>query len=134
MILLDTNICVYVLKTRPPEVLERFNGFGREELAISVITAMELRVGAVRADGTHYPERVETLLGALEIVPLGVETIDVFAKTKVDLQRRGELIGPLDLLIAAHALSLDATLVTNNEREFRRVAGLRVENWVKKNT
>ena len=129
MILLDTNICVYVIKTRPPEVLARFNDFEPEELAVSVVTAMELRVGALRASGTHYAGRVDALLGQLSVLPLGEETVDFYSRTKVDLQRRGEVIGPMDLLIAAHALSLGATLVTNNEREFRRVAGLTVENW-----
>ncbi|WP_294000769.1 PIN domain-containing protein [Sphaerotilus sp.] len=131
MILLDTNICVYVIKTRPPEVLARFNDFEPEELAVSVVTAMELRVGALRASGTRYAGRVDALLGQLSVLPLGAEVVDFYSRTKVDLQRRGELIGPMDLLIAAHALGLGATLVTNNEREFRRIAGLRVENWVK---
>ena len=130
MILLDTNICVYVIKTRPPEVLARFNDFEPQALAVSVITAMELRVGALRASATHYAGRVEALLGQLSVLPLGVEAVDCYSRTKIDLQRSGELIGPMDLLIAAHALSLGATLVTNNEREFRRVPGLRVENWV----
>lgn len=129
-ILLDTNICVYVVKARPASVLARFNDFEPGELAVSVITAMELRVGALRAAPTHYAGRVEVLLAQLDIQPLGPEAVEAYARTRLDLQTRGELIGPMDLLIAAHALSLNATLVTNNEREFRRVSGLRVENWV----
>ncbi|MDZ7858365.1 PIN domain-containing protein [Sphaerotilus sp.] len=131
MILLDTNLCVYVIKTRPPEVLARFNDFEPQDLAVSVVTAMELRVGALRASGTHYAGRVDALLGQLSVQPLGAEVVDFYSRTKVDLQRRGERIGPMDLLIAVHALSLGATLVTNTEREFRRIAGLRVENWVR---
>jgi tRNA(fMet)-specific endonuclease VapC len=129
-ILLDTNICIYVVKARPAAVLARFNDFVPGELAVSVITAMELRVGALRAAQTHYAGRVEALLEQLDVLPLGPAAVDAYARTRLDLQTRGEPIGPMDLLIAAHALSLGATLVTNNEREFCRVAGLRVENWV----
>jgi tRNA(fMet)-specific endonuclease VapC len=129
VILLDTNICVYVLKSRPAAVLERFNHHDPGDLAISVVTAMELRVGALRAAGTNWPARVDTLLDMVQVVPLGNEVVDVYARIRVDLQRRGELIGPLDLLIAAHALALGATLVTNNEREFARVPGLTLANW-----
>jgi tRNA(fMet)-specific endonuclease VapC len=130
--LLDTNICVYVIKARPAEVLARFNDFEAGELAVSVITALELTVGARRASHTAYARRVEALLTQLEVLPLMAEVADAYATTRLDLQARGELIGPMDLLIAAHALSLNATLVTNNEREFRRVAGLRVENWAQR--
>lgn len=128
--LLDTNICVYVIKTRPAEVLARFNAFEPGELAVSVITALELTVGARRASHTAYAKRVQALLAQLEVLPLGPEVAEAYATTRLDLQARGEPIGPMDLLIAAHALSLGATLVTNNEREFRRVTGLAVENWV----
>ena len=130
MILLDTNICVYVLKTRPSSVVARFSDFHAGELAVSVVTAMELRVGALRARNPRRAVEVSGLLSKLRICPLGDEVIDPFAQLKVSLQRAGQIVGPLDLLIAAQALSLDATLVTNNEREFRRVPGLRVENWV----
>jgi tRNA(fMet)-specific endonuclease VapC len=130
VILLDTNICVYVLKARPAAVLERFNSHDPGELAVSVVTAMELRVGALRAVGTNWAPRVDTLLGMLQVLPVGEEVVDVYARTRVDLQLRGEIIGPLDLLIAAHALALGATLVTNNEREFKRVTGLAVDDWV----
>jgi tRNA(fMet)-specific endonuclease VapC len=128
--LLDTNICIYVIKARPPEVLARFNAFEPGELAVSVITALELTVGARQASQTAYARRVDALLSRLEVLPLLPAVAEAYAGTRLDLQARGELIGPMDLLIAAHALSLGATLVTNNEREFRRVSGLAVQNWV----
>jgi tRNA(fMet)-specific endonuclease VapC len=130
MILLDTNICVYLLKARPASVVARFSQYHAGELAVSVVTAMELRVGALRARNPRRAVEVRGLLSKLRIFPLGDEVVEPFAQVKVALQRTGQLIGPLDLLIAAQALSLGATLVTNNEREFRRVPGLVVDNWV----
>ncbi len=129
MILLDTNICVYVIKARPAAVLARFNRHQAGDLGVSVVTAMELRVGALRAAHPNYAARVEALLAHLQVHPLGADVVEPFARLRADLLARGEVIGPFDTLIAAHALSLGATLVTNNEREFKRVAGLKVANW-----
>lgn len=129
MILLDTNICVYVIKARPAALFERFNAFEPGQLGVSVVTAMELRVGALRAAHAHVAARVEALLTRLTVHALSSEVVEPFAQLKTRLMAQGEMIGPFDLLIAAHALSLGATLVTNNRREFDRVPGLPVENW-----
>lgn len=87
--LLDTNICVHVIKARPPEVLARFNGFEPGELVVSVITALELTVGARRASHTAYARRVEALLVQLEVLPLGPEVAQAYASTRLDLQAPG---------------------------------------------
>jgi tRNA(fMet)-specific endonuclease VapC len=130
MILLDTNICIYVVKGRPAAVLERFNAHEPGELAVSVITAMELRVGARKAGLDSRPaRRVAALLQRLQVLPLGAEAIDHYASLRLALEGQGALIGPMDLLIAAHALALGATLVTHNTREFQRVPGLAFEDW-----
>jgi tRNA(fMet)-specific endonuclease VapC len=130
VILLDTNICIYVAKGRPAGVLEHFNAHEPGELAISVITAMELRVGTMKAGAASKPARiVEALLARLRVLALDISAVDRYAALRLDLERRGLLIGPMDLQIAAHALALDATLVTNNEREFARVPGLKLANW-----
>ena len=131
MHLLDTNICVYVIRDRPPQVRTRLNELGEEGVAISVITAMELEVGALRSGGTEYSRRVGRYLQEAEILALDDSARDAYARLRFDLERRGAAIGPLDMLIAAHALALDATLVTHNEREFRRVKGLKVADWTR---
>jgi len=130
MILLDTNILVYAIRHRPIEVYQRLNEVGVGEVGISVISAFELEVGALRAPGRKYGELVRSFLAELAILPLDDSARQAYGSLRVDLERRGEKIGPNDMLIAAQALSLEATLVTNNEHEFRRVKGLRVENWV----
>ena len=130
MILLDTNICVYLLKARPLSVLARFASYHSGELAVSVVTAMELRVGALRASNPRRSVEVTGLLAKLHICPLGEDVVEPFARLKVSLQSAGQIIGPFDLLIAAHALTLGATVVTNNMREFQRVPGLKLQNWV----
>ena len=102
--MLDTNICIYALKRRPPEVLSRLERLTPADVAVSAVTAAELRFGASKSSAPERNHRV--------------------------LERRGRPIGAMDTLIAAHALSLGATLVSNNVREFKRVPRLRCENWV----
>ena len=132
MYLLDTNTCIYAIRRRPPVVQARLNAIGPDEVAMSVVVAMELEVGAMRAaeHGRIYAPAVRRWLAAFNVLPLGDDAREHFARVKCDLMNRGQMIGPMDLLIAAHALSLGATLVTNNQREFKRVKGLKIENWV----
>lgn len=130
MHLLDTNTCVYAIRRRPPAVFERLAKADVDEVALSVVTAFELQVGAVRASGQRYSTMVEEFLAEFPLLPLEPEVRRVYALQRVALERIGQMIGPLDMLIAAHALTLDATLVTNNVREFRRVKDLRIENWI----
>ena len=130
MHLLDTNTCIYTIRCRPPSVLARLNALDATAVAISVVVAMELEVGAMRARSQTYAPAVKRMLAEFNILPLLDDAREHYARVKCDLMLRGLLIGPMDLLIAAHALAMNATLVTNNEREFKRVKGLQLENWV----
>lgn len=130
MRLLDTNICVYIIRRRPPAGRARLTECESEGLAVSVITAMELEIGARRSTGSAYARQVAAFLATIDVQPLADSARAAYGTLRHDLERRGSVIGPLDMLIAAHALALGATLVTNNEREFKRVKGLTVENWV----
>jgi tRNA(fMet)-specific endonuclease VapC len=129
--LLDTNICIYALKDRPPEVLARLQALGPAAVALSVITVLELRQGA---EGSQWPEaahaRLDSLLSPMQILPFEQEDALVGSRLRADLSRRGRPIGDFDSLIAAQAITHDLILVTNNLKEFERIQGLRTENWV----
>ena len=129
MYLLDTNICVYIIRRRPDAVYRRLSGAAGRTVAISVVTAFELEIGALRAQGRHYSEAVRLFIAEFPVLPLEDSARAYYGQLRTVLERRGETIGAHDMLIAAHALALEATLVTNNEREFKRIKGLRIENW-----
>jgi tRNA(fMet)-specific endonuclease VapC len=129
--LLDTDICIYVLK-KDPEVLEQFLSKDNEDIVVSVITEAELRTGAAKSSSQIKALRViENFLAPLELIDFTSEDAVVYAHVRAKLERAGTPIGPLDTLIAAQAISRQMTLVSNNEREFRRVHGLRFENWTR---
>ena len=130
MYLLDTNTCVYVIRKRPEAVFQRLSRTAGEEVALSVVTAFELEIGALRAQGRGYSEAIRRFLREFSVLPLEDSAREVYGRLRTGLERRGERIGAHDMLIAAHAIVLGATLVTNNERELKRVKGLRIENWV----
>ena len=130
MYLLDTNTCVYVIRQRPEAAYRRLSEAASEGVALSVITAFELEIGALRAEGRRYSEAVRRFLGEFRVLPLDDSARDAYGRLRTSLERRGELVGAHDMLIAAHAMALDATLVTNNEREFKRIKGLKLDNWV----
>ena len=127
---LDTNICIYVINKRPSTVIEKLTQFPPQELGISVIVVSELQYGVAKSS---QPERNRQLLAAFlrpfQIVPYDEAAAEAYGTIRAELEKKGQLIGREDLLIAAHALSVDLTLVTNNEAEFKRVPSLRVENW-----
>jgi tRNA(fMet)-specific endonuclease VapC len=129
--LLDTNICIYALKDRPPEVLARLRALGPAAVSLSIITVLELRQGA---EGSQWPEaahaRLDSLLSPMQILPFEQEDALVGSRLRADLSRRGCPIGDFDSLIAAQAIRHDLILVTNNLREFQRIQGLRTENWI----
>ncbi len=130
-ILLDTNICIYLIKRRPPEVRDRFETYTFGEVGLSSITASELYYGVEKSQRVEQNrEALTQFLLPLLIVDFDNEAALVYGRIRADLERRGTPIGPLDTQIAAHALRLDVTLVTNNEREFSRIPNLRIENWV----
>jgi len=129
--MLDTNICIYVIKQQPLSVLNRFRALQVGTIGISIITLAELMYGAAKS---RYPARNHEALAEF-VSPLDIAHFDplaayTYGRIRYQLEKRGRPIGAMDLLIAAHALSLDIPLVTNNVGEFDRVPGLRVENWV----
>lgn len=128
--LLDTNICIYIRQKRPEEVLRRFRKLRPGEAALSVITYGELLYGAAKsAQRTAALERLRALVQLLPALPLPETAAETYGTVRAELESKGEMIGNNDLWIAAHALAAGLTLVTNNEKEFRRVRGLKVQNW-----
>jgi len=127
--LLDTDTCVYLIKRRPLQVYERFRRHRLSAVALSSIVVSELSWGAAKSGLPKNVEALDAFLAAFQITAYDQSAAFIYGRLRADLERRGMPIGPLDMLIAAHALSLDMTLVTNNEREFRRVPDLRIENW-----
>lgn len=128
--MLDTDICIYFQGGARPNVVGRFMELAPGEAVISVITYGELRLGAEKSSRRDLAfAALDRLLEAISVEPLSYEAAGEYAAIRADLEHRGQPIGANDLWIAAHARASDLTLVTNNEREFRRVPGLRVENW-----
>ena len=130
-VMLDTNICIYIIKRQPSAVLDRFTEFAVGDVGISVITLAELEYGASKSrDEKKNRNALEQFIAPLEVAGFGHTAAVVYGIIRAQLERSGRLIGSIDLLIAAHAQSLDVRLVTNNESEFKQVRGLRIENWV----
>jgi tRNA(fMet)-specific endonuclease VapC len=128
--LLDTNICIYIQRDRPEGVLRRFQALRAGEAALSVITFGELLYGAATSKQSEVAvERLKQLTSLLPILPIPMAAAEWFGAIRAELERSGQMIGNNDLWIAAHAKAESLTLVTNNEREFRRVRGLKVQNW-----
>jgi len=127
--LLDTDTCIYIINERPKRVLDRFRKHAVGNLGISSITASELAFGVAKSGSAKNRAALEGFMLPLEVAQYDLGAALAYGNVRADLERRGITIGPLDMLIAAHALRLGATLVTNNEKEFRRVPGLRCENW-----
>jgi tRNA(fMet)-specific endonuclease VapC len=130
--LLDTNICIYIRRQKPPEVLARFQRLKPGEAVISVITYGELFFGVEKsAARVQAGGRLAELAGLLPVMALPATAGEVYGAIRAVLERKGEMIGNNDLWIAAHAKAAGLTLVTNNEREFRRIPGLTVQNWAR---
>jgi tRNA(fMet)-specific endonuclease VapC len=130
--LLDTNICIYIIKNKPAQVYEKFLTLEFGSVGISSITLAELNYGVEKSIQIEKnKEALLKFLTPIEIADFNFEASIEYGKIRSDLEKKGTAIGSLDLLIAAHALSLKITLVTNNENEFNRVAGLKIENWAK---
>lgn len=129
--LLDTNICIYIINRRPPGVFDRFAGLQIGQVAISSITGAELTCGVEKSGSSRNQQALDKFLAPLDVLPFDEAAMRRYGGLRSGLERQGlPPVGPMDQLIAAHALALDAVLVTNNLREFERVPGLRVENWV----
>lgn len=129
--LLDTNICIYLIKQKPPKVVERLQKVGVNEIGISVITLAELEYGVAKSS---FPESNKLaliqFLAPFEILPFSETAASVYGRIRSALEKTGQIIGPYDLLIGAQALAEKLILATNNEREFRRIEGLTIENWL----
>lgn len=129
--LIDTNIGIYVMEKRPARVFRRLEACELGDVGVSAITVSELQYGVSKSEHRERNEqRLREFLMPFEVLPYDERAAQCYGDVRSDLERRGGVIGPLDLLIAAHALSRDLVLVTNRTREFGRVEGLRIENWV----
>ena len=128
--MLDTNICIYVIKHKPPVVLQRFRAHIKDGLCISSITLAELSHGVEKSEQREKnTDALLHLVDVLKVVPFDNHTAYEYGKICAFLQRQGTPIGTMDMLIAAHARLHGFVLITNNVREFSRVPGLMVENW-----
>jgi len=130
--MLDTNICIYIAKHQPSHVKARFERLEPGQLVMSVITYGELYYGAGKSSQrARALAQLEELVQDIPVEGLNSAAARAYGEIRAALEKRGRLIGNTDLWIGAHAMALDVTLATNNEREFKRITGLRVENWAK---
>lgn len=129
MILLDTNICIYIINKKPPSVLERFKSYSAGEIGVSSVVASELAFGVEKTGSERNKQALNLFLAPMTIAPFDAACVWVYASLRAQLERLGQPIGSLDTMIAAQALALDLVLVTNNQKEFSRVPGLKLKNW-----
>ncbi len=130
-LMLDTNICIYIIKQQPVAVLKRFLEYQIGDIGISSITLSELRYGVAKS--THQEKNAKALdefITPLEVVSFDEEAAHVYGEIRATLEKAGTPIGAMDMLIAAHAFSLGIPLVTNNTREFARITSLNVVDWI----
>ena len=129
--LLDTNICIYIIKKKPEEVIKRFLKMKPDSIGISSITVSELYYGVAKSSKPNENTiALEQFILPLTILNYNKEDSIAYGRLRAKLEQKGKLIGAMDMLIAAQALNRDLILVTNNEREFKKIEGLSVENWV----
>lgn len=128
--MIDTNICIYIMKAHPPEVLERLSGIDQDDVVMSVVTYAELRAGLEMLTDTRFQNEhaLKLLVSHIPVQPFDTAAAENFGRLRAAIRDRRR--DALDRLIAAHAVSLNATLITNNEDDFRDYPGLQVENWV----
>ena len=130
-LMLDTNICIAIIKQKPKDILQKFSDYQVGDICISSVTLAELRYGVAKS---QYQEKNQAALDEF-ILPLEVASFDeaaaqYYGTLRATLEKQGTSIGSLDTMIGAHALSLNVTLVTNNTREFNRIAGLKLVDWI----
>jgi tRNA(fMet)-specific endonuclease VapC len=129
--LLDTDTCSYIMKRHPLSVLKRLQATEASQVGISVITLAELRYGVERLNSSRFTQQdIDFFINYLIVHSWDAAASQHYAVLRTELERNGTPIGNMDMLIAAHALSLDAVLVSNNQRHFSRIKGLKLENWV----
>jgi tRNA(fMet)-specific endonuclease VapC len=134
--LLDTNIVSDLIRNPQASIAQHIRKVGEPQICTSIIVAAELRYGAAKKSSARLSAQLETVLGALEVLPFEAPADAIYGSLRTELERAGKPIGANDLLandllIAAHALALGYTLVTDNEKEFARVANLRRQNWLR---
>ena len=128
--MLDTNICIYVIKSNPEKVFKKLQTIHPEDVCISSVTYAELVHGVEKSIAVEKNRlALSMLLANMEILDFDVDAADCYGKIRAGLEKNGTPIGPLDMMIAGHAQSLGYTVVTNNVKEFSRVSALRIENW-----
>ena len=129
--MLDTNICIYVIKHKPITVFQKLQNINPEDVCISSVTYAELVHGVEKSAAVEKNRlALSMLLANMEILDFDVDAADCYGKIRAALEKKGTPIGTLDMMIAAHAQSLGYTVVTNNVKEFSRVSALKIENWV----
>lgn len=130
--LLDTNVVSALLRDPHGPVTTHITRAGEDRVATSIVVACELRYGVAKKGAAHLAGRLEAVLGAMNVLPLEPDADVHYGRLRAALEVRGRVIGANDMLLAAHALALDAVLVTDNLREFKRVPGLAVRNWLRR--
>ena len=129
--MLDTDTCIYIKNHRPPHVIERFSHLQDGEVVMSLVTFGELLNGALKSNQSDIAlKKINQLAVVLPVQDMSADVARKYGRIRRSLEKRGQIIGANDLWIAAHALTLDLTLITNNTKEFSRVDDLRIENWV----
>ena len=129
--ILDTNICIYIIKRKPLQVIEKFKTLSIGDVCISSITLAELQYGVNKSSKpVQNYDALNRFLIPIDILDFGVAASVEYGKIRANLEARGKVIGPMDMMIAAHTKSLELTLVTNNIKEFNKIEGLILENWV----
>jgi tRNA(fMet)-specific endonuclease VapC len=129
--LLDTNILSDLVRHPRGKVAARIADVGEARIFTSIIVAAELRYGAAKKGSRKLTAQLEAILGSLDVLPIETPADHIYGELRAGLEKAGQLIGPNDLLIAAQALMLGCTLVTDNEREFSRIGDLPLENWLR---
>lgn len=129
--LLDTNICGYIIKKNPTRVFDKFKNYGAEDIAISSLTLAEMQYGVAKSEYRQKAQRaLDEFMRPLTVLDFTADAAIAYGEIRARLTREGRLIGGMDMLIAAQAISANVTLVSNNMREFSRVPGILIENWV----
>jgi tRNA(fMet)-specific endonuclease VapC len=129
--LLDTSICIYIIKQKPAKVLERFQDVDTSEVGISSITVAELEYGVYKSQRQAQNQAALTqFLNPFTVIPFDTRATQIYGQIRSTLERQGIVIGSMDMLIASQAISLGLILVTNNSRELSRIPDLALENWV----
>jgi tRNA(fMet)-specific endonuclease VapC len=129
--LLDTNILSDLVRRPHGQIADRIKRVGERRVCTSIIVAAELRYGAAKKGTSRLKKQLETVLNAVDVLAFEAPADTLYGELRACLERAGQIIGANDLLIAAHALTLGHTVVTDNEREFSRVKDLRIENWLR---